>query len=72
MGKKSKGKKKASQGFQAKKPKRAVFEVIAPKQSTQSADSNSVAREEPAQPPQVVEIDEHEAVAEQPPAAKRA
>ncbi len=31
MGKKARGKKKASQGAQTKKPKKAVFEVIAPK-----------------------------------------
>jgi hypothetical protein len=49
-----------------------VFEVIAPEQATQSADSNSAAREELAQPPQVVEIDKPKVVAEPPPRAKRA
>jgi hypothetical protein len=72
MGRKSKGKGKAKQGAQAKKPKRAVFEVIAPEQATQSAYSDSVAQEEPTQPPQVVEIDEAEIVAEPSPRAKRA
>ena len=72
MGKKSKGKGKAKQGTQAKKPSRAVFEVIAPEQATQSADSGSATREEQTQPPQVVEIDEPEVVAEPTPRAKRA
>jgi hypothetical protein len=43
------------------------FEVIAPEQSTQSADSDSAAREESTQPPQIVELDEPEVVAEPPP-----
>uniref|UniRef100_A0A2N9GXM0 Uncharacterized protein n=1 Tax=Fagus sylvatica TaxID=28930 RepID=A0A2N9GXM0_FAGSY len=60
MRKKSKGKGKAKQGAQAKKPRRVVFEVIALEQATQSADSSSAAREELTQPPQVVEIDEPE------------
>ena len=51
MGKKAKGKKKAAQSGQAQKPRRAVFEVIAPEQSTHRAESNSSAREEPTQPP---------------------
>uniref|UniRef100_A0A2N9IK78 Uncharacterized protein n=1 Tax=Fagus sylvatica TaxID=28930 RepID=A0A2N9IK78_FAGSY len=72
MGKKVKGKKKATQGGQAKRPKRAVFEVIAPEQSTQRADSDSSTREEPTQPPQIVELDEPGIVTEQPPREKRA
>ena len=72
MGKKSKGKKKATHGAQAKKPRRAMFEVIALDQSTKSADSNSAAREESTQPPQIVELDEPEVVAEPPHRAKRA
>ena len=51
MGKKSKGKGRAKQGAQAKKQRRAVLEVIAPEQAPQSADSDSAAREELAQPP---------------------
>ena len=51
MGKKAKGKKKAAQSGQAKKPRRAVFEVIAFKQSTQKVESDSSTREEPTQPP---------------------
>ena len=47
MGKKVKGKKKATQGGQAKRPKRAVFEVIAPEQSTLRADFDSSTWEEP-------------------------
>uniref|UniRef100_A0A2N9H7Z3 Uncharacterized protein n=1 Tax=Fagus sylvatica TaxID=28930 RepID=A0A2N9H7Z3_FAGSY len=66
------GKGKAKQSAQAKKPRRAVFEVTAPEQATQSADSGSVVREEQTQPPQVVEIDEPEVVAEPSPRAKRA
>ncbi len=72
MGKKSKGKGKAKQGAQAKKPKRAVCEVIAPEQATQSTDLGSAVREEQTQPPQVVEIDEPEVVVEPSPRAKRA
>ena len=68
MGKKSKGKRKAKQGAQAKKPKKAIFEGIAPEQATLTADSGSAAREEQIQPPQVVEIDEPEVVVE--PAAR--
>jgi hypothetical protein len=72
MGKKSKGKEKAKQGAQAKKPRRAVFEVIALEQATQNADLDSAAQEEPTQPSQVVEIDEAEIVADPSPRAKRA
>jgi hypothetical protein len=72
MRKKSKGKGKAKQGAQAKKPRRVVFEVIALEQATQSADSSSAAREELTQPPQVVEIDEPEEVGEPAPREKRA
>ncbi len=72
MGKKAKGKKKAAQSGQAEKPQRAIFEVIAPKQSTQKAESDSSTREEPTQPPQVVELDEPRVVTKQPPRVKRA
>jgi hypothetical protein len=72
MGKKVKGKKKATWGGQAKRPKRAVFEVIALEQSTQKANSDSSTREEPIQPPQIVELDELGIVTEQPPREKRA
>ena len=58
MGKKAKRKKKAAPSGQDKKPRRAVFKVIAPKKSTQRAESDSADREEPTQPPQVVELDE--------------
>ncbi len=72
MGKKSKGKRKTKQDAQAKKPKRVVFEVIAPKQAIQNANLGSAAREEQTQPPQVMEIDEPEEVAEPAPRAKKA
>jgi hypothetical protein len=72
MGKKSKGKGKAKQGAQAKKQRRAIYEVIALEQEPQSADSESAAREELAQPPPIVENDKPEVVSEPPPRAKRA
>uniref|UniRef100_A0A2N9H5F3 Uncharacterized protein n=1 Tax=Fagus sylvatica TaxID=28930 RepID=A0A2N9H5F3_FAGSY len=78
MGKKSKGtssskgKGKAKQGAQAKKPKRAIFEVITPNQASLNADSGSAVPEEQTQPPQVVELDEPEKVAEPAPRPKRA
>ena len=72
MGKKPKAKGKANQGAQAKKPRKAVYEVIGLEQSTQSADSNSATREEPARPPPVVDLDEPEVVTEPLPRAKRA
>lgn len=72
MGKKAKGRKKADQSGQPKKPRKAIFEVIALKQSTERAEFDSAAREEPTQPPQVVELDEPEVVAKQPPKVKRA
>lgn len=50
MGKKAKGKKKALQGAQTKKPRRAVFEVIVPK-PIQSTESDSAAWEESAWQP---------------------
>ncbi len=72
MGKKPKAKGKAKQDAQAKKPRRVIYEVIGPEQSTQSADSNSATREEPARPPPVVDLDEPEVVTEPLPRAKRA
>ena len=72
MGKKSKAKGKAKQGAQAKKQRRAVYEVIAPEQAPQNADSGSAAQEDLAQPPPIVEIHKPEVVAEPPPKAKRA
>ena len=72
MGKKPKAKRKAKQGAQAKKPRRIVYEVIGPKQSTKSADSDSATREEPARPPPMVDLDEPGVVTEPLPRAKRA
>lgn len=72
MGKKSKAKGKAKQGAQAKKQRRAVYEVIAPEQAPQNADSGSAAQKDLAQPPPIVEIHKPEVVAEPPPKAKRA
>ena len=46
--------------------------MIAPKQPPQSADSDSVTQEEPSRNPQIVEVDELEAVAEPTPREKRA
>ena len=71
MRKKSKRKRKAKQGAQAKKPRRNVFEGIAPEQATLTADSGSAAREEQTQPPQVIEIDEPKVVVESAARAKR-
>ncbi len=68
MGKKSKGapkgKGKAKEGAQAKKPRRAVFEVIMLEQSAHSVDSGSAVPEEQTQPPLVVELDAAEEVAD--------
>jgi hypothetical protein len=72
MGTKAKGKKKTAQSGQTKRPRKAVFKVIASEQSTQGDESSSSAREEPTQSPQVVELHELEAVADQPPRVKRA
>jgi hypothetical protein len=49
-----------------------VLEVTLSEQSTQRAKPDLSAREEPTQPPQVVELDELEVVAEQLPKVKRA
>jgi hypothetical protein len=72
MGKKQKPKGKGKQGAQAKKPRRAIYEVITAEQSTQKAESDSAAQEEPTQPPQIVELGELEIATEQPPKEKRA
>uniref|UniRef100_A0A2N9FJV0 Uncharacterized protein n=1 Tax=Fagus sylvatica TaxID=28930 RepID=A0A2N9FJV0_FAGSY len=71
MGKKAKGKKKAAQGGQNKKPRRAVFKAIAPQQSSEGTDYGSACQEEPTQP-QKVELDEPETTAEEALRAKRA
>jgi hypothetical protein len=76
MGKKSKGassskgKGKAKQGAQPKKSRRAIFEVIAPEQSSQSEDSGSALPDEQTQLPLIVEIDETEQVEEPAPGRK--
>ena len=72
MGKKAKGKKKTAQSGQIKKPRRAVLEVTSSEQFTQKAEPESSAREEPTQPPQVVELNKPRVVVEQPPRVKRA
>uniref|UniRef100_A0A2N9I9E1 Uncharacterized protein n=1 Tax=Fagus sylvatica TaxID=28930 RepID=A0A2N9I9E1_FAGSY len=72
MGKKPKAKGKLKQGAQAKKQRKAVFNVIAPEQATQRAEVEPAARQEPTQPPPTVEIDKTEVVAEWTPKAKRA
>ena len=72
MGMKTTGKKMAAQGAQAKKPKRAIFEVIAPEQSVQSVKTDSTARENLTRPTPVVDLDEPDVVTEPPLRAKRA
>jgi hypothetical protein len=72
MGMKTRGKKMAAQGAQAKKPKRAVFEVIALEQSAQSAETDSAAQEELTRPTPVVDLDKPDVVTEPPLRAKRA
>jgi hypothetical protein len=62
MGMKTRGKKMAAQGAQAKKPKKAVFEVITPEQSAQSAETDLAAREELTRPTPVVDLDEPDVV----------
>uniref|UniRef100_A0A2N9EYR4 Uncharacterized protein n=1 Tax=Fagus sylvatica TaxID=28930 RepID=A0A2N9EYR4_FAGSY len=57
---------------EAKKPRRAVFEVIAPEQSAQSAKTDSAAREKLTRPAPVVHLDEPDVVTKPPLRAKRA
>lgn len=72
MGKKPKAKGRLKQGAQAKKQRKAVFNVIAPEQATQRAEVEPAAWQEPTQPPLTVEIDKPKVVAERTPKAKRA
>ena len=68
----SKGKGKAKQGAQPKKPRRAILEAIAPEHPSRGEDSSLALSVEQNQLPQIVEIDETEQAEEPAPRPKRA